>query len=52
MGATSRLSVARYRAGMGLNPFRGRVNRRTDAAVVAAAFAVIAALLIWAVFGG
>jgi hypothetical protein len=39
----------RYRSGVGYNPFRKRVARRTDAVVVAAAFVVIVALLIWAV---
>jgi len=37
---------------VGLNPFRSRVSRRTDIVVVAAAFVVIAGLLIWALFGG
>jgi len=37
---------------VGLNPFRSRVNRRTDVIVVAAAFVVITALVVWAVFGG
>jgi len=37
---------------VGLNPFRSRVNRRADVIVVAAALVVIAALVIWAVFGG
>jgi len=34
-----------------LNPFRSRVERRTDIVVVAVAFVVIAALVIWAFFG-
>jgi hypothetical protein len=42
---------ARYRGGMGLNPFRSRVERRTDVVVVVAALVVIAALLLWAFFG-
>jgi hypothetical protein len=37
---------------VGLNPFRSQVSRRTDIVVVAAAFVVIAVLVIWAVFGG
>ena len=44
--------MARYRSGVGLNPFRSRVNRRTDALVVGAALVVIAALVLWAFFGG
>jgi hypothetical protein len=37
---------------VGLNPFRSRVARRTDAIVVAVALVVIAALVAWALFGG
>jgi hypothetical protein len=36
---------------MGFNPFRARAKRSTDLLVVAAAFVVIAALVLWAVFG-
>jgi hypothetical protein len=36
---------------VGFNPFRSRVNRRTDIVVVIAAFVVIAALVVWAFFG-
>lgn len=42
----------RYRDGVGFNPFRSRVERRTDAVVVAAALVVILALVLWGVFGG
>jgi hypothetical protein len=44
--------MARYRSGVGFNPFRSRVSRRTDIVVVAAALVVIAALVAWALFGG
>jgi len=44
--------MARYRSGVGLNPFRSRVNRRTDIIVVGAAFVVITVLVLWALFGG
>ena len=37
---------------MGFNPFRSRVNRRTDIVIVIAAAVVILALVLWAVFGG
>jgi hypothetical protein len=36
---------------VGFNPFRARAKRSTDLVVVAAAFVVIAALVLWAVFG-
>jgi len=36
---------------VGLNPFRSRVSRRTDVVVVAAAFVVIAVLVVWAFVG-
>jgi hypothetical protein len=36
---------------VGFNPFRSRVDRRTDIVVVAVAFVVIAALVIWAFLG-
>jgi hypothetical protein len=36
---------------VGLNPFRSRVERRTDIVVVAVAFVVIVALVVWALFG-
>jgi hypothetical protein len=44
--------MLRYRTDVGFNPFRSRVNRRTDLVVVAAAFVVILALVVWALFGG
>jgi hypothetical protein len=36
---------------VGFNPFRTQVHRRTDALVVAVAFVVIAALVLWGLFG-
>jgi len=36
---------------VGLNPFRSQVRRTTDYVVVAAALIVIAALVLWALFG-
>jgi hypothetical protein len=42
--------VRRYRAAVGFNPFRQQVKRRSDVVIVAVAFLVIAALLVWAVF--
>jgi hypothetical protein len=43
--------MQRYRTDVGLNPFRSRVERRTDIVVVIVAFVVIAALVVWAFFG-
>ena len=43
--------MRRYRSCVGFNPFRSRVNRRTNVVVVIVAFVVIAVLLLWAVFG-
>ncbi len=43
---------AGYRGDMGFNPFREQVKRRSDIALVAAAFVVVAALVVWAFFGG
>jgi hypothetical protein len=40
-----------YGCGMGLNPFRAQAKRGTDLVIVAIALAVIAALVLWAVFG-
>jgi hypothetical protein len=37
---------------MGLNPFRSRVERRTDIVVVIAALVVIVVLVAWGLFGG
>jgi hypothetical protein len=36
---------------VGFNPFRARAQRGTDLLIVAVAFVVIAALVLWAVFG-
>jgi len=36
---------------VGFNPFRAHGARRTDLLIVAAAFLVILALVLWAVFG-
>ncbi len=44
--------AVRYRDGVGLNPFRSRVDRRTDILVVVAALVVIAVLVVWGLFGG
>ena len=41
----------RYGDGMGLNPFRAQAKRGTDLVIVVVALAVIAALVLWAVFG-
>jgi hypothetical protein len=38
-------------AGVGLNPFRSQVKRTTDYVVVAVALVVIAALVLWGLFG-
>jgi hypothetical protein len=40
-----------YGDGMGLNPFRAQAKRGTDLVIVAIALAVVAALVLWAVFG-
>jgi hypothetical protein len=36
---------------MGLNPFRAQAKRGSDLAIVAIALVVIAALVLWALFG-
>jgi hypothetical protein len=36
---------------VGFNPFRARAKRGTDIVIVAVAFVVIAALVLWALFG-
>lgn len=36
---------------VGFNPFRARVNRRTDVLFVGAALAVVLVLVGWALFG-
>ncbi len=41
----------RYRSGVGLNPFRSQAKRSSDVVIVAVALVVIAALVLWAVFG-
>lgn len=46
-----RRSRSRYGEFVGFNPFRARAKRGTDLIVVAAAFVVIVALVLWAVFG-
>jgi hypothetical protein len=43
--------MGRYRSGVGLNPFRSRAKRSSDVVIVAVALVVIAALVLWAVFG-
>jgi hypothetical protein len=36
---------------VGFNPFRARAKRSSDLLLVAAAFVVVIALLLWALFG-
>jgi hypothetical protein len=36
---------------VGLNPFRSQAKRGTDVVIVVVALAVVAALVLWAVFG-
>jgi hypothetical protein len=36
---------------VGLNPFRSQAKRSSDVVIVAVALVVIAALVLWAVFG-
>jgi hypothetical protein len=43
--------MSRYRSGVGLNPFRSQTKRTSDVVIVAAALVVVAALVLWAVFG-
>ncbi len=43
--------IGRYRSGVGLNPFRSQAKRGTDVVIVAVALVVVAALVLWAVFG-
>jgi hypothetical protein len=40
-----------YRDHVGFNPFRAQQRRSTDYVVVAVAMVVIAALVLWALFG-
>jgi hypothetical protein len=53
--SSSRVAVptrtARYRDGVGFNPFRQQVKRRSDIVLVGVAFAVIVLLVLWAAFG-
>jgi hypothetical protein len=41
---------AAYRCGVGFNPFGRRAQRRSDILIVLLAFAIVAALLVWAAF--
>ena len=41
----------RYRSGVGLNPYRAQAKRRSDVIIVAVALVVVAALVLWALFG-
>jgi hypothetical protein len=41
----------RYGERMGLNPFRAQAKRGTDVVIVVVALVVVAALVLWAVFG-
>ena len=50
-GSAARVGGHRYGDGMGLNPFRAQAKRGTDLVIVAIALAVVAALVLWAVFG-
>ncbi len=43
--------IGRYRSGVGLNPFRSQAKRGTDVVIVVVALVVVAALVLWAVFG-
>jgi hypothetical protein len=43
--------AGRYRSGVGLNPFRSHVRRTSDIALVVGALVIVAALVLWAVFG-
>jgi hypothetical protein len=43
--------MSRYRSGVGLNPFRSQTKRASDVVIVVVALAVVAALVLWAVFG-
>ena len=49
--STRRSDIGRYRSGVGLNPFRSQAKRSSDIVIVAVALVVIAALVLWAVFG-
>jgi hypothetical protein len=41
----------RYRDRVGFNPFRSQAKRGTDVVIVVVALVVVAALVLWAVFG-
>lgn len=43
--------TCQYRGSVGLNPFRAQEKRGTDFVVVGVALVVIAALVLWALFG-
>ena len=45
------VDIGRYRSGVGLNPFRSQAKRGTDVVIVVVALVVVAALVLWAVFG-
>ena len=48
----SRVVPPGYRGGMGFNPFREQVQRRSDIVLLVAAFVVVGAVVAWAFFGG
>ncbi len=47
----ARAAGLRYRRAVGFNPFRSHTTRRADLLIVAVALAVIAALVLWGLFG-
>jgi hypothetical protein len=47
----SPLRRSHYRGRVGFNPFRQQVQRGSDIVIVAVALVVIAALVLWAMFG-
>ena len=49
--SAERQRSGRYLGAMGLNPFRAQAKRGTDVVIVAIALVVVAALVLWAVFG-
>ena len=49
--STRRSGIGRYRSGVGLNPFRSQAKRSSDLVIVAVALVVIAALVLWGLFG-
>jgi hypothetical protein len=44
-------AAGRYRSAVGFNPYRARTKRASDLVLVAAAFAIVLALVLWAVLG-